>query len=192
LAKLPRHYYWLLIPALLGGVTGAYILSRTSNTQFGKLSPFFLLFALVLLILQPLLHRWLFSKQGLALERKHRWAVMGVVAVLFFMVATYGGYFGAGYGIITLAFLSLTELHDINQMNGLKNLGAICLGITAIAYLLTKNLIDLSLVPWVVTGNLLGGYLGATYSSKLSRRAIRTLVIVIGAVITALLFRKYH
>jgi uncharacterized membrane protein YfcA len=190
--KLPPRYFGLLIPALAGGLLGATLLGRTTNTDFGRIVPWFMLVAVVLLVFQPMLHRWLFSRQGLALERRYKKSVMALTGLAFFLITIYGGYFGAGYGIIALAFLSLTSLRDINKMNGLKNLIAIGFQVTAISYFWRHNLIAWSTVPWIFMGNTLGGYLGATYSSRLPTAIIRTIIIAIGVAISILLFVKYY
>lgn len=190
--KLPKRYFGLLVPALLGGFVGAVLLGHTTNDDFGRIVPWFMLFAVLLLVFQPMLHRWLFSRKGLALERRYKKSVMAFAGLFFFLVTVYGGYFGAGYGIIALAFLSLTSLRDINQMNGLKNLGAISFQLTAVLYFWQHGLIAWSTVPWILLGNFLGGYFGATYSSRLPTSIIRTIIIAIGVGISILLFIKYY
>lgn len=190
--KLPKRYFGLLIPALVGGLVGATLLGRTTNDDFGRIVPWFMVMAVGLLLFQPVLHRKLFSRKGLALERRYRKTMMLISGLFFFIVTVYGGYFGAGYGIIALAFLSLTPLRDIHKMNGLKNLGAISFQTTAIAYFWQHGLLEWSVVPWIFIGNAIGGYLGAAYSSKLPTAIIRAFIVAVGIAISVLLFAKYY
>lgn len=190
--KLPKRYYLLLVPSLLGGLTGAVLLRKSTDATFGKIVPFFVLMAVVLLIFQPLLHKKLFSKQGLAIEHKYRKSVLGTVGLFVFIVAVYGGYFGAGFGIMILAFLGLTALKDIHQMNGLKNLAGMCLGVTAGTYFIVHGLIDWQVLPMLLLGSAIGGYIGAHYGSRLPTKTMRAVIIAIGLCVAILLFNKYY
>ena len=109
-------------------------------------------------------------------------------------MAVYGGYFGAGIGILMLAALGLLGLTDIHQMNGLKNFLAVCIsGIAAICFA------DSGTVLWLegsimALGAIAGGYGGAGLARKLGRRFARGAVIAIGLAMTAALFvfRRQH
>lgn len=190
--QLPRRYYFLLLPSFLGGLVGAVLLRRTTDATFGKIVPFFVLMAVVLLTFQPLLHKKLFSKQGLAIEHKYRKTVLGTVGLFVFIVAVYGGYFGAGFGIMILAFLGLTALKDIHQMNGLKNLAGLCLGLSSGAYFIIHGLIDWQVLPMLLLGSAIGGYIGAHYGSRLPTKTMRAVIIAIGLCVAILLFNKYY
>ena len=192
LRRLPRRYYFLLVPSLVGGLLGAVLLGNTNEITFGKIVPFFVLMALLLLIFQPLLHKRLFSIEGLAIEHKFRKTVLGTVSIFVFIIAVYGGYFGAGFGIMILAFLGLTALKDIQQMNGLKNLAGLCLGATAGVYFIIHGLIDWQILPMLLIGNAVGGYVGAHYGSRLPAKTMRAVVIGVGIIVTGLLFAKYY
>jgi uncharacterized membrane protein YfcA len=192
LKKLPMQYYLLLIPCFIGGLVGAILLVKTSGVEFEHIVPYFMAVAVILLLFQSNIHTWLYTGQGRTLKRRHHAAVILLVSLMFFAVSLYGGYFGAGFGIIVLAFLGLTKLSDIQQMNGLKNLAVVSIGIAECTYFIIHGLIDWKIMPLFLVGNFAGGYFGATYSSRLPTKILRTGIIIIGIIITAALFYKFN
>ena len=189
LQKLPKFYPLLIIPGLLGGLAGAVILNHTSNAIFGRIVPFFILSATVLLLFQPTIHSWATNKNRPKRSPKSSFALL---VVLFFCLALYGGYFGAGYGIMALGILGLTNLEDIHQMNGLKNLVGTGFGITSATYYIMNHLIYWPILPALLLGNVAGGYFGALYASRLPRTVIRYIAVTIGLIISVALFVKYY
>ena len=118
LRQTRTQLYFLIFPSIVGGIAGAVLLRQTPPGVFARLVPFLILFATILFMLQATVQRWLRVHQ-----HQHdgaRW--LAGAAAFQFGVAVYGGYFGAGIGILMLAALSLLGLTDIHQMNGLKNL----------------------------------------------------------------------
>jgi hypothetical protein len=192
LKKLPKKYFLLLIPGAIGGLVGAIILRHTPNNVFGKIVPFFILSAVLLLSAQPIIHRWAVSKSRRRHHKKHPALVFTSLIIAFLLLSIYGGYFGAGYGIMALGILGITELKDIHQMNGIKNLVSVALGFSSIFYYITHHLIRWEVLPLLVIGNIIGGYFGSVYASKLPNNVIRLTAIGIGSVITVILFRKYY
>lgn len=188
LARMPGHYFWLLVPCLLGGLFGALILTRTSNSTFESVVPWFILVAVSLIALQPIMHTRIYTKKIQRFERKYHLPILGITYLLIFMLAVYGGYFGAGFGIIMLAFLGLTRLKDIEQMNGLKNLTGVVINAVASFYFTMQGLIEWHAIPILLSGCVVGGWLGATYSSKLPAGLIRKIIIVIGLMLAIYLF----
>lgn len=190
LRDMPNKYYWLIVPCVVGSLLGAGILTRTSNHNFAAIVPYFILFAVGLLILQPFLYKELFSNKGLKLQRKYP-RLLTLSSILgFFLVSIYGGYFGAGFGIIALGFLGMTSLKDINQMNGLKNILGLSIGTVNAAYFVAHKLIAWQVVPLFVVGNVIGGYYGAKYLSKLPAKVIRATIIAIGLSLAIALFMQ--
>lgn len=192
LKKLPKSYLFLLIPGAIGGWYGAVLLRHTTDRMFGHIVPFFVLIGVALLLLQPGIHRWATKKRAKRYKREHTIVTSLLLTILFFILAIYGGYFGAGYGIVALGLLGLTMLNNIHQMNGLKNLIALSLGISSIVYFTAHHLVNWEVLPPLIIGNIAGGYFGALYASKLSDRLVRTLAITIGITVSILLFTKYY
>jgi uncharacterized protein len=95
-------------------------------------------------------------------------------------VGVYGGYFGAGMGILMLAALSLMGHTDIHQMNGLKNLLATCINAVAAVYFAVAGLVFWGDAIVMATGAIVGGVGGAVCARRMNRDAVRRLVVVIG------------
>ena len=102
--------------SLAGGLIGGILLTRTSNETFAKMVPFLILFATILFFAQGAFSR--FAGLSEDQEPKHH-AVFGAICFQF-AVSIYGGYFGAGIGILMLASLGFIGLTNIHEMNGLK------------------------------------------------------------------------
>lgn len=189
--KLPKHFYFLLIPSLVGGLIGAVLLRRTSSHTFESIVPWFIVLGVILLVIQPQIHKWLVS-QPAKKSRKYRSLVFFLISILLLGLSVYGGYFGAGFGIIMLAFLGFTELTNIHEMNGLKNLSGAILNIAATGYFIYYKLINWHLLPILLVGSIIGGIIGSTYSSKLPSNTIRILVIVIGTIVAGVLLIQLY
>jgi len=181
-----KPWLWRLIPSsLLGGLLGSRLLTQTSDRTFSRLIPFLILFATVLFLAQGFIRR----KTAASTDAPSRGAIAGAV-VFQFGVAVYGGYFGAGIGILMLASLGLIGLTDIHQMNGLKTvLGSLINVVAAVTF------ISAGIVDWrragVMTVGALGGYLaGSHYSQRIPQASVRRLVTAIGLVIAAVAFWK--
>lgn len=182
--KLPPRYLILLLSCLVGAVIGALLLRNTSSTRFQNLAPVLVAFAVLLFAFQPLLHFHLHKHIS---HRSHNIRSLFIIALALLPTAIYGGYFGAGFGFIMLAFLSFTKLHDIHQMNGLKNLAGTAIAAVSILCLYSTHLIDWRHGLVMAAGNAIGGYAGARLSQKFSSHIIRIVVIVIGLAAAAYL-----
>ncbi len=167
----------LVAPSLAGGIIGAWLLRFTPPALFDKLVPFLILFATMLFMAQEPIQRKL-KKANPGGPHGAGW-ITG--AVLFqFLVALYGGYFGAGIGILMLAALSILGLTDIHQMNGLKNFFALCINGVAAAYFVWSKMVFWPDVMVMAIGAIAGGVGGAGVARKLGRTAVRRIVIAIG------------
>jgi uncharacterized membrane protein YfcA len=180
---------WLMrfLPvSLIGGWIGSVLLTHTSNEAFRRLVPCLLLFATVLFISQGAFRRF----AGLDAARPvtpHRVAVWAAIAFQF-VVAIYGGYFGAGIGILMLASLGFMGLTDIYQMNTVKNVLGSLINVVAAVWFVYAGLIDWPKTG-VMTAGALGGYfIGAHYSLKIPQARVRQIISGIGLIISAVLF----
>jgi uncharacterized membrane protein YfcA len=188
LKKMPRAYFWLLIPSIIGAIIGAIILRDTPNQNFAVIVPWLMLLGVIMIWLQP-------SIKGRVLKKTKRSKKVSIInltliSIPVFGMAIYGGYFGAGFGVIMLAILGFTHLSDIHQMNGLKNLSGAVINITASFYFVHSGLVNWKYVPPLLIGTIMGGYLGATYSNKLPTEAIRKIIIISGILVAIYLFIK--
>jgi len=173
-------------PSLAGGVLGAVLLLRTPSETFARLVPFLILFATLLLAAQEPISR----KLGRAEGSKPTRAWWAGATVFQFLVGVYGGYFGAGIGILMLAALGLLGFTDIHRMNALKNLLAICINGVAAVYFIASGAVIWSDVLVMTFAAIVGGYTGARLAYRLGRRFVRLAVIVIGLVMSVSLFFK--
>jgi uncharacterized membrane protein YfcA len=172
------------VPSLAGGVLGAVLLLRTPSGTFARLVPFLVLFATLLVALQEPISKRLRGAGG---EEPSRAWWAGAVVFQFF-VGVYGGYFGAGIGILMLAALGLLGFSDIHRMNGLKNVLAILInGVAAVYFILSGAVIWVDVLVMMFAA-LAGGYSGARLAYRLGRRFVRYTVIVIGLVMGVSLF----
>ena len=174
--------------SLLGGLIGSVLLTRTSNDLFAKLVPFLILFATIIFLAQGAFRRL----AGLGDQPDgtiHHQSVAGAVVFQFF-VAIYGGYFGAGIGILMLATFGFIGLSNIYQMNALKTTIGSLLNLVATAWFISAGLIQWPKAFIMTLGALCGYYLGAHFTQKIPPRAVRGLITGIGFTIAAVTFYK--
>jgi len=172
----------LIIPSLIGGITGAVLLRHTPPAAFARLVPFLILFATILFTVNEPVQRLLRRQKAAASHQTGRWLIG---ASLFqFLVAVYGGYFGAGIGILMLAALGLLGMTDIHQMNGLKNLFALSINGVAAVYFIVAGMVHWPEVSVMVVGAVAGGYGSAGIARRLGPRFVRRTVIIIGLAMT--------
>lgn len=187
--KISYRYLLLLIPCVIGAAIGAIILRNTSGDDFQKIVPALVGFAVVLFAFQPLLH---FHLHRHIHGRQKGWISLLIIAVALIPVAIYGGYFGAGFGFIMLAFLGFTKLHEIHRMNGLKNLASTCIALVSLICLYSTGLIDWHLGLVMAAGSMIGGYYGSVFAQKIPSHIVRIIVILTGIGTAAYLaFRTY-
>ncbi|HLI29698.1 MAG TPA: sulfite exporter TauE/SafE family protein [Terriglobia bacterium] len=189
--KLPRSPR-LLIPlvsaSIIGGLLGAGLLLHTRQQTFLRLVPF-LYFAATLLFTfgKKLFHGTRVTEQDQA-----SWLTVGTVALCQFFTGVYGGYFGAGMGILMLAFLSFLPLGDIHALNSVKTLLASAAnGMAIITFILAR------IILWpqgvlMLTGAILGGYGGAHFAQKTNPARVRILVVIVGFAVSIIFFWKYQ
>ena len=179
-------------PSVAGGLIGAFLLLLTPSRLFASIVPFLILFATILFAAgEPITRRFARSDIPNTIAESAPSRGWWTGAILFqFLVAIYGGYFGAGMGILMLAALGLMGLTDIHQMNGLKNFFAVCINIVASAYFIASGRVEWPYALVMIVGAIAGGYGGAGLARKLGRRFVRRAVIVIGlGMAMSLLFR---
>jgi uncharacterized protein len=178
----------LLIPSVVGGIAGALLLRWTPPATFDALVPFLILFATLLFMAQEPIQRKLKTANAAA-HKSARWLAGAVLFQLF--VAIYGGYFGAGIGILMLAAMSILGLTDIHQMNGLKNFFGGCINGVAAIYFIWANMVYWPYVILMAVGAIGGGYAGAGLARRIGRAAVRRVVIAIGFGMAVSLFVKF-
>jgi uncharacterized membrane protein YfcA len=167
----------LAIPALLGGTLGAALLLVLPAAAFEVIVPFLLLFAAALTAIQPWLTRRLESLRARPAHDNP------LVVLAVFVTAIYGGYFGAGQGVILMAFLLVLVHDDPQRLNGLKN-GTHRPGQRDRG----RDLHPVAPVDWaavaiLAVGSIVGGQLGAGVGRRLSPAALRAAIVIVGTVV---------
>jgi uncharacterized membrane protein YfcA len=198
-----RRWMALIVPpSLTGGLIGAMLLLRTPERVFEALVPWLILFATVLFAAQgPIIagirrlrrhtiddaaHEAARAKarvEGPPGEARLAGPPMDAwpwVVAFEFAVAIYGGYFGAGIGIMTLAALGLVGFTDIHHMVGLRNFAALCINGVASVYFVAKGAVVWPDALVMIVGQIVGGYGGARVARRLGRTFMRRAVVVIG------------
>ncbi len=180
--ELPK----LIIISLIGGVLGAWLLLQTPDSLFREAIPWLLLFATVLFIFGGKINT-LFRR----LASHHQHASFFGYLLLFLMllaVCVYGGFFNAGLGIIILSYLALAGHDNINAMNGMKLLISSAVSLIAIALFIYDGAIAWYEGIIVLAGTLVGGYVAARISKRLSQQYVRAFVVLASCGITIYFF----
>lgn len=179
--ELRRSRRWLrllALPSLVGGLLGALLLLETSPTTFRHLVPYLILGATVLMAVQDPLRRRL---RGFRLP-------VPVVIVFQLAVGIYGGFFGAGIGILMLAGLIMVGMEDIHEAQAVKNLLALAINGVSAVYFVAMGHVDWVFVPVLALGALAGGFLGARWMRRLDKKLAQRIVVGIGLAMALALF----
>jgi uncharacterized membrane protein YfcA len=178
LAGARRWAVGLALPSLVGGGAGALLLLHTSNATFERVVPWLVLGATTLFVVQRPLLRWVRRhEQDVAAEPPAPGPGMLSTQLV---VGVYGGYFGAGVGILTLAALGFMGFGNIHRMNGLKNWGGFCMNVVAAATFAVSGIVDWPVALSMAVGSMVGGYIGARGAQRVPQALVRGAVAVIG------------
>ncbi len=180
--ELPRtrSLAWLGGVSALGGGAGALLLVRTSDATFARLVPWLLLCASAVFTFGPTVTR---------LRPRARLPFAGGV-LLQLAIATYGGYFGGGMGILMLAVYTLLGMTDIHAMNALKVVQGVLINGVAVALFLVAGKVDLSVAAPIGLGGITGGFVGAALARRLAATRVRGFVLVVAWSMTAYFFTR--
>ncbi len=169
----------LAVPSLLGGGLGAWLLLVTGERAFGYLVPWLVAFATVLFACSArIAARFGAGEEG----RDPRPGPLALACQ--FAVAVYGGYFGAGIGILMLAMLGTLGMRDIHRMNGVKMVQGMLINAVAIGiFACVGDLIRWPEAILMAAAAALGGFLGARLARRIPAGAVRGIVTAIGFVV---------
>jgi uncharacterized protein len=188
---------WLVILGLTsvaGGLAGALLLVRTSDSSFLRLLPWLMLIAAATFTFGNKLR----PKRALAssgdshrFEHGGAWhpSMLGIVAIQL-VIAAYGGYFGGGMGIMMLATMAISGMTDIHEMNGLKTILAILINCLALGTFIASGLVVWTAGLVMMAGTILGGYAGAAVAKTIDRRFVRYFIILVGWTMTIYFFLR--
>ncbi len=175
-----------LVPsAMLGGIVGGLLLLLTSEAIFARIVPFLILLACASLASQDRIRAWIARRQQREGARsKARRKIPGVLAV--FLASVYGGYFGAGLGILLLAVLGVVLDDTLVRLNALKQALSLTINMTAALFFLFSGRVAWPMAAVMALGSLLGGHLGGRIAKRLDPALLRRAVIALGLVIAGI------
>jgi len=178
--------FLLGLSSLVGGLLGAELLLHTPPATFVRLIPFLLLVATLLFTFGGSLTAGL--RRRVEKMEMAPWVITGALAFIQLIIATYGGYFGGGIGILMLAALALAGMENIHEMNALKTLLATCINGVAVVTFIAAGAVAWPQALVMLVGAITGGYGGAHIARQLNPLLVRRFVSVVGVVLTVYFF----
>jgi uncharacterized membrane protein YfcA len=188
LARTKRHLIRLWPPSLVGGIIGSLLLIRLPERIFAGAVPWLLVGASVLLLVQKPVARWVGAHPHAEPKAS---TLVGVVSFQL-LVGIYGGYFGAGIGILMLSSLAFVGIPDIHEMNAVKNiLAATMNGVSAVIFVFS-GVIVWKYAAVMALAAIGGGYIGARVARRMPRDVVRVIVVCIGFFVAAYSYYSSH
>lgn len=176
-----RRATGLAATSIIGAVCGAILLLVSSEKLFKAIVPFLVLFSAALLAAQPALKKLTRGPRGGG-EHTVRLHAMN------FGAAVYGGYFGAGLGIMLLAVLELSIDDELQRLNALKGLLSLVIGLVAAAYFAVFGPVQWDAAAVMAVTSLGGGQAGVLVARRLDDRVLRWVVVAFGTAVGIALF----
>lgn len=171
--------------SVVGAIFGAWLLIATPGQVFERVVPYLILFSCVLLAVEPAISRRLSPSSGQRPAHRSLGLHAGQLGT-----AVYGGYFGAGLGILLLAVLGLGVRDDLHRLNALKGVLSLIVGAASVAYFILFGPVGWSAAGIMVATSLAGGQVGVTVVRRISPTILRWLVVVIGVAVSAVLLLR--
>jgi uncharacterized membrane protein YfcA len=180
----------LVVPSLVGGLLGTLLVTRLPARYFAIAVPWLILSATVLFALQPTLLKLSLKFRPATTDESSHTSVAGYAGLIAaqFVIAVYGGYFGAGIGILMLSALGFMGVADIHRMNAVKTVLAACINALSVVVFAIESKIVWPLACLMALAAIVGGYLGAHFGRRLPRPLVRWGVILIGFTLAAKYF----
>jgi uncharacterized membrane protein YfcA len=176
-----------IVVAFIGGATGAAILASMGNESFSKLIPFLILTATLLFAFGPNINQWL-RRRAIAADFANPKPLTRLLELLF---AIYGGFFGAGLGVLLMAGLQMLGVSDVHANNALKNLLAAVVTTVSATVLALSGLISWPHTAVAFLGAVMGGLMGGHIARAMSPALLRRIVIGLGGALTLYYFNRY-
>jgi len=187
LAGAKKWLIQLVLPSLLGAAIGTWLVSKREPREFQLLIPWLILIATTLFLLQPNITRW--TGVGKPHSVPSRLSQLVIIAFQF-LIALYGGYFGAGIGILMLSALALMGISDIHQMNGIKTILASTINGVSVVMFIQFGKVNWSLALPMAAASIAGGIAGASLARRMNKNAVRYGVVAIGMSLSTYYFLR--
>jgi uncharacterized membrane protein YfcA len=177
------HYMKMLaIPTLIGAVAGSYLFVKTSAKVVDIVVPFLLLVAAFLLLFQP-------AVKAYVLRGKHTLhPTIGII--LQVLVAIYGGYFGAGMGIMMLAAFGLYMEGTIHELNAVKTFLGTFINLSASVVFVVQGMVRYDMALPLIIGSIFGGFLAAKWGQRVNPEIMRKSIAYFGLAMAAYYFSR--
>lgn len=188
LRAYPKVTATVLVTCALGAAGGAALLLGLHPGVFEAVVPWLILFTCLLVGAQPLISRWLRRHHDAANPPAPRITMSPVTVLLAALTGVYGGYFGAGSGVMMVAVLALGLDIDLRIVNGLKTLAVLAGNVVAGVIFIAIAPLHWPAIALLAAGSLGGGYVGARVGRRLPPTVFRVLVVIAGLVAAGLLF----
>jgi hypothetical protein len=177
----------LSVPSVIGALTGSAVLLATPQTAFDVVVPFLILFACALMAFQDSIGGYT-EHHRLAFAASDR--IPAPVHVSSFLLGVYGAYFGAAFGIMTLAIYTILLSDSIQRLNALKGVMALIVNGVAVVIFALSGEVEWAPGVLMAAGAFCGGYLGVGVARRLGRTWLRVVVVAYGLVVAGVLFAQ--
>ena len=183
-----RNRLMKLLPvSIVGGVSGGLLILNTNENTFKTIIPYLILLATILLAAQVKIKNWVVARIGHAHTEHHNPLFM---MCLVFMAAVYGGYFGAGLGVILMATLGLVTDESMTRLNFLKQALGFAINLAAAIYFAFSGKVDWMVAFVMIFGSLFGGWIGGRLAGKMKPEILRWIVVSAGLIAAVIFFLK--
>ena len=193
-----RFVLRMILPSILGGFVGARLVSL-DREAFRDLVPWLILSAAILFVIQAPIARWVkrravaaMAEGDLPRQPEASWTTQWLIIGFQFLVAIYGGYFGAGIGILMLSALGFMGVGDIHRMNAVKTILAAGINAAAVGVFIRDGLVNWGYALPMAVSAIAGGYYGARVARRLPAAYVRYAVIAIGFGLSAYYFIVWY
>jgi uncharacterized membrane protein YfcA len=187
LPPVDRKFFGLIAASVAGSVLGGFLLLNTPHRVFEVLIPVLLGFATVIFALSPQIAAWLRARN----DARGRSGMSLTSVPLLLPISVYGGYFGAGVGVLLLGVLSVVADGDYRKANAIKNLVAAITTIVVVIYFAITGAVSWPQTAVMAAGATIGGFFGGRIGSWVSPRTMRFIVVGIGVSLTAAYAWRY-
>jgi len=180
LAEHPVVTALVIITCAVGSVAGAILLLALPPEVFEQIVPWLILFTCLLVGAQPTLKKWVRRRADGPQERREHMSPL----TTFFSALTgvYGGYFGAGSGVMMMAVLGFGTDLEFRIVNALKTLAVLAANVVASVIFLFIAELEWTAVVLLAVGSVVGGYVGARIGNYLPETGLRVAIVITGIV----------
>jgi uncharacterized membrane protein YfcA len=186
--SISKKFLWLMLGAsLVGSLAGSVLLMATSNATFASLVPWLLLAATAVFSLAPRLRQWAMRSAAVAGSSHESMLKLLVGQVI---ISAYGGYFGAGMGVLMIALYLVATNLDVHAASGLRMICSCAINTLAVVIFATRGALDYRVGMPMLFAGVVGGYIGAHSVKRLDAKLARRAILVYAWALTAWFFGR--